>query len=89
MATKGTRLEAAASKLGYTVTEGSIICHGRRSRPEPYDSKCEANLSYPQLASQEERAQMDELAQLDSQAKAMLTDAQAIIATQIVGTLYG
>jgi len=77
------QLERAAAALGYTVTEGSVICGGRSpgSLLLDMDARCGTRLSPPDLASPEEREHISELARLDEETTHVLADAQAIAET--------
>lgn len=73
---KARKLEETARKLGYTVTEGSIICKGRESRPEPWDPACGMGFIAPNLASADEREQIAQLEQLDGKASDLFPEIQ-------------
>ncbi|MHB1864668.1 MAG: hypothetical protein ACYCPS_00675 [Candidatus Saccharimonadales bacterium] len=67
----GEQLEKAAKDLGYTVTEGSVICLGKESQPRPLHQGCGVRINPPNLASEEERQKIATLAELDSRANAL------------------
>lgn len=75
------QLERAASALGFTVTEGSVICSGRipGSLVLDMDARCGTRLSAPDLASAEERARIAELAILDQKVEDILPNTKATV----------
>ncbi len=81
---KGKRLEEAAKNLGFTVTEGSVLCQGKEPRPEPWYPACGARVRPPDLATTQERQTITQLADLDNQAAQLVEQTKQLI-QQTVG----
>lgn len=76
------RLEESAAKLGFTVTEGSVICEGKERGPASFESSpsCGAKFTAPELASAEERAKIEGLAELDVRLEQVIPSTRELIA---------
>ena len=75
------QLEKASTALGFTVTEGSVICEGRipGSLALDINARCGARLVAPDLATPEERKHIAELAILDESVNDILPATQALV----------
>lgn len=75
------KLEREASGLGFTVTEGALICGGRKpgSMLLDMDARCGAHLLPPDLASAEERERIAQLAEMDEEVISIFPATQATV----------